>query len=254
MIVLYHVNMATGEIGKCSASARQCPFGSNAVHYIDPVQAREGFEKAMAEQTHTSHSKSYSPEPYSRQPPMKEPEKLEGPIGYYRVLHASSIPGSSVKVIQKKLIGSLRYRFIQQGDSVTTRAWLRICDETKGTKLISPREFMAEFFHARDYKRPESISLKRGVAMELRLPKVQKVNSWLELPNGNVVVKHYSDDHYGRRQREDAVNNWEKAIRLSQKGIREPELKSWLTDAYEELDQRDRPPRETIVNLLRARN
>lgn len=66
MIVLYHVNMATGEIGKCSASARQCPFGSNAVHYIDPVQAREGFEKAMAEQTHTSHSKSYSPEPSSR--------------------------------------------------------------------------------------------------------------------------------------------------------------------------------------------
>lgn len=254
MIVLYHVNMTTGEIGKCSASARQCPFGSNAVHYTDPIEARQGFEKSMAEKTHMSRSKSYSPGRYSRQPPMKSPETLEGPIGYYRALHASSIPGSSIKVVQRKLLGSQRYRFIQQGDSVTNRAWLRICDETKETKLISPKEFMAEFFHASDYKRPESISLKRGISMELRLPKAQKVHSWLELPNGSLAVKHYLDEPEGRRRREDAVANWEKAVRLSQKGVRNQELKAWLAEAYEELDERDRPARETVADLLRARN
>lgn len=45
----FHINPATGEPGKCSASLKACPFGSESEHYGSEAAAREAFEASMAD-------------------------------------------------------------------------------------------------------------------------------------------------------------------------------------------------------------
>jgi hypothetical protein len=40
----YHINPETGNPGKCSAQAGNCPFGDDLAHYSSPEEAREAYE------------------------------------------------------------------------------------------------------------------------------------------------------------------------------------------------------------------
>jgi len=45
--MLFHVNTATGETGKCSATKGKCPFGGPNVHYTTEEAARYAYENSM---------------------------------------------------------------------------------------------------------------------------------------------------------------------------------------------------------------
>ncbi len=45
---MYHVNNATGEAGKCSATKGKCPFGGPNVHYTTEEAARYAYEQTMS--------------------------------------------------------------------------------------------------------------------------------------------------------------------------------------------------------------
>lgn len=47
----FHVNPASGEPGKCSASLKACPFGGASEHYESASAARKAFETSMADKT-----------------------------------------------------------------------------------------------------------------------------------------------------------------------------------------------------------
>lgn len=47
----FHVNPATGEVGNCTASKKDCPHGGSDVHASTPEQARAKYERKMTART-----------------------------------------------------------------------------------------------------------------------------------------------------------------------------------------------------------
>ena len=47
----FHVNPATGEVGPCTASKKDCPHGGSDVHASTPEQARAKYERKMTART-----------------------------------------------------------------------------------------------------------------------------------------------------------------------------------------------------------
>jgi hypothetical protein len=54
----FHVNPATGEVGPCTASKKDCPHGGSDVHASSPEQARVKYERKMSARLISTLSKS----------------------------------------------------------------------------------------------------------------------------------------------------------------------------------------------------